>query len=278
MGSKTRPTLQRVLDEPCSYLLWPRAALMQLANPTIAPTEVEEGAYANRGAQRWSGTLNYLRMVAAGDPEVEKLLVREVNRIHASVRVRGPQDAPNKRPVFDADNQRWVAATWFLSMIDTYRLLVSEIDDDVLDELLADFARVGSILQMRVDQWPSDFASFTEYVERVQATFPARLPQSGVDDDPEQLLPGDVAAQVFSAYSLPRRFVRWAPRIRLITWGMAGPQLRAIYGIDWTDATQARFDTTVRQLHRITARHPLRRLRARRTTRRAIAALRAASA
>ncbi|GEE00895.1 hypothetical protein nbrc107696_13410 [Gordonia spumicola] len=245
---------------------------MQLAHPAIAPTEAQSGAYANRGAQRWSGTVNYLRMVAGGDDEVNRLLVREVNRVHAGVRV--PDGSAVRRPAFDADNQRWVAATWFLSMIDVYRLLVSDIDDDVLDLLLADFARVGSILQMDLDDWPRDFTAFEEYVAAVQEGFPSSLPRSGPDADPEQVLPGDVAAQVFSAYSLPFRFVRWAPRIRVLTWGMAGPDLRTVYGIDWNDETQRRFEATVRRLRRITARHPFRRRRARRSTRRAIDGLR----
>ncbi|AVL99842.1 hypothetical protein C6V83_05650 [Gordonia iterans] len=75
-----------MLDEPSSCLLWPRAALMQLAHPAIAHTEVESGAYANRGTERWRATMEYLRLVAGADDETLRFLVREVNRIHASVR------------------------------------------------------------------------------------------------------------------------------------------------------------------------------------------------
>lgn len=251
MSTKRRPTLRRVLDEPSSYLLWPRAALMQLAHPSIAPTEVESGAYANRGAQRWRATIDYLRLVAEGDDDTLDRLVREVNRIHATVSVpEGHDGHRSRRPVFDSDGQRWVAVTWFLSMVDTYRLLISEIDDDVLDQLLADFARVGGLLQMDVSGWPADYAGLTELVAGVERGYPPRLPRSGPDAPPEQLLPGDVAASVFSAYSLPLRYVRWAPKVRLLTWGMAGPLLRGVYGIEWTDDHQARFERQARRWRR----------------------------
>ena len=87
MAAKSRPSLRQVLDEPVIDLLWPRAALMQLANTSIAPTEVESGAYGNRGAQRWQATMDYLRLIAGSDDESLAMLVREVNRVHATVRV-----------------------------------------------------------------------------------------------------------------------------------------------------------------------------------------------
>ncbi|MEZ5210776.1 oxygenase MpaB family protein [Gordonia sp. (in: high G+C Gram-positive bacteria)] len=277
MSTKSRPTLRRVLDEPSSYLLWPRAALMQLAHPSIAPTEVESGAYANRGAQRWRATIDYLRLVAEGDDDTLDRLVREVNRIHATVSVpeRRAGGGP-RRPVFDSDGQRWVAATWFHSMIETYRLLISDIDDDVLDRLLADFARVGGLLQMDVSDWPEDYARFTEFVRCGELSYPVMLPRSEPDAPPEQLLPGDVAASVFSAYSLPLRYVRWAPKVRLVTWGMAGPVLRGVYGIEWSDEHQARFEHQARRWRRLLALWPgaLRRRNGRKGRRKAAQRLR----
>lgn len=257
MSGKSRPTLQRVLDEPSSYLLWPRAALMQLAHPSIAPTEVDSGAYGNRGAQRWRATIEYLRLIAGADDETLRLLIREVNRIHATVRLpeRPGVDGP-RRPVFDSANQSWVAATWFASMIDTYRLFISDIDPDVLDQLVVDFGRVGGVLQMNVDDWPGDYAEFEGYIRAVEQRYPVRLPRSGPEASPEHLLPGDVAAQVFSTYSLPRRYLRWAPKVRLLTWGMAGATVRGVYGIEWTDGHQERFERQARRLRRTLALWP----------------------
>ena len=240
-----------MLDEPISYLLWPRAALMQLAHPSIAPTEVESGAYGNRGAHRWRATIEYLRLVASDDDESVRLLIREVNRIHASVRqpVDHDVDGP-RRPAFDSANQGWVAATWLHSLIDAYRLMISDIDDDVLDQLVVDFERVGGLLQMTLDEWPQDYAAFLRYIEAGERTFPARLPRSDSRDAPERLLPGDVAAQVFSTYSLPFRYVRMAPTVRLLTWGAAGPQVREIYGVEWSQEHQQLFDKRVRRWRR----------------------------
>lgn len=265
-----------MLDEPSSYLLWPRAALMQLAHPSIAPTEVHSGAYGNRGAQRWRATIEYLRLLAGTDDQTLRLLIREVNRIHASVRLPEDGEAAPRRPVFDSANQSWVAATWFQSMVDTYRLLISDIDADVLDQLVVDFGRVGGVLQMDVSDWPGDYAEFEGYIRDVEQRYPERLPRSTSEAPPEQLLPGDVAAQVFSTYSLPRRYLRWAPKVRLLTWGMAGENVRGVYGIEWTDELQERFERQGRRWRRTLAMWPgvLRRRNGRRQRRRSATRLR----
>ena len=101
----------------------------------------------------------WMRMAAEADPESMAMYVREVNRVHAAVRV--PDDEIHaRRPTFDPGNQLWVAATWFQSMIDTYSLLVCEIDDDVRDDLLAEFAKVATFLQVREESWPADMQAF----------------------------------------------------------------------------------------------------------------------
>ena len=246
MSHVRRPSLGQVLDEPIVMLLWPRAALMQLAHPWISPTEVESGSYGHRGWHRWEATIMWMRMAAEADPESMARYVREVNRVHAAVRV--PVDEIHaRRPTFDRGNQLWVAATWFQSMLDTYTLLISEIDDDVREALLAEFARVATFLQVRPEDWPADMAAFNAYRIEQEAMFPTRIPRSDAATPPERPLPGDLAHQVFSTYSLPYRRVRQAPTTRLLTWGLAGENLRTAYGIDWSTDRQAQFRRAARK-------------------------------
>ena len=245
MGRRSRPTLQQVLDDSVSTLLWPRAALMQLADPAVAQTEVDSGGYGNRSSHRWSRTIEYMRMVAALDDDGMTSLIREVNRIHASIRVPEGSAGSRRKPAFDPDFQVWVAATWCVSMLDVYQLLVAPIDDDVLDVLVADFARVGTTLQMRAADWPVDHAALRRFVREGEARYPIPLPRSGPDDPPELVREGDVGFQVFTTYSHKRRMIKQMPRIRLFTWGMAGPTVRAAYGVEWTDDHQLRFEKDV---------------------------------
>ncbi|MGP3708096.1 oxygenase MpaB family protein [Gordonia paraffinivorans] len=266
---RSHPDLAQVLHEPVIYLMWPRAALMQLAHPGVAPTEVESGVYGIRGAGRWAGTVNYLRVAACGDDEQRRVLAREVNRVHARVRV--PADAPagGRRPAFDPRNQLWVATTWFVSIVDTYSLFVRPLDDDAVAGLYEQFQRIGTLLQMSPGDWPADLDQLRAYVAYVEGNYPAALPRSA-SSDPEHVTAGDVAAQVFSTYSMPRRYVRLLPRIRLLTWGMAGERLRSIYGIEWSADHEHRFRRTVRTVARWQSccPGPLRRRHGRRQARR----------
>lgn len=262
--------MAQVLNEPVIYLMWPRSVLMQLAHPDIAATEVVSGVYGNRGAQRWAGTIEYLRVAIGGRDEHRRDLIRDVNAVHAAVRV--PDDHPEgvRRPVFDPRLQRWVVATWFVSIVDTYRLLVGPLDDDTVERLYREFQPAGTLLQMGPADWPADVAALRAYVAYMEGEFPARLPRSGPDDPPEFATPGDVAAQVFSTYSLRRRYVRRIGRVRLLTWGMAGEGLRSVYGIEWTAAHDRRFERCVRSIRRLHTYWPgtLRRRHGRRVTRR----------
>ncbi|WP_375295635.1 oxygenase MpaB family protein [Gordonia sp. GONU] len=47
---------------------------------------------------------------------------------------------------------------------------------------------------------------------------------------------------------MPWRYVRHLPRIRLLTWGMAGERLRSIYGVEWSADHEHRFRRTVRMV------------------------------
>lgn len=246
MSTRSRPDLQRVLNEPVIYLMWPRAALMQLAHDDIAPTEVQSGVYGIRGARRWAGTVNYLRIATSTDADDIRALVREVNRIHADVRVPPGHPPQRRRPAFDPRHQRWVAATWFTSIVDTYQLFISPLADDVVEALYQEFWPVGTLLQMTDADWPADVAALRDYVTYMESEYAPHRPRSDPSAPPEQATAGDVATQVFATYSLPWRYVRQIPRVRLITWGMAGPALRSIYGIEWTPDHEFRYHRAVR--------------------------------
>lgn len=222
---------------------------MQLTHSGVAPTEVESGVYGVRGAGRWAGTVNYLRIAVAGDEDSVRDLVREVNKVHANVRVPAGTPPDERRPAFDPRNQLWVATTWFVSIIDTYQLFVCPLDDEVIDELYRQFQRVGTLLQMRPDDWPEDLVTLRRYLDYVEGDYPAALPRS-TSDDPEHVTAGDVAAQVFATYSMPWRYVRHVPRLRLLTWGMAGERLRSVYGVDWSIDQERRHLRAVRTVRR----------------------------
>lgn len=258
--------MAQILDEPSVFLMWPRAALMQLANEDISPTEVTSGAYAARGARRWSSTIGYLRIVLTGDDATIGEVVRAVNRVHADVGVPDEQKQNKRRPVFDPKYQLWVSATWFVSIIDTYELLVSPIDSDVLDGLYREFWAIGNVLQMSDSVWPDDVSAFYRYVQFVETGYPESMPRSLPDDDPEYVTPGDIAAQVFASYSLPRRYLRFSPLIKVLTWGMAGERLRRVYDVPWTEHEQARFVRAVRRIRMLHRVYPAR-LRRRRSRR-----------
>jgi uncharacterized protein (DUF2236 family) len=133
--------------------------------------------------------------------------------------------------------------------------------DALADELYADYARLGTTLDMPAELWPPTRAAFASYVDQ-------RMTELGVTDDARQ-----IAYDLFAPITAPAWLRAGLPLGRRLTLELLPPQLRSAYGFDWTERDQrraARAWGVIRFLARITPqrlrswpyRHCLKRLRA----------------
>src|SRR5690606_28958854 len=152
-----------------------------------------------------------------------------VNRVHAQVYATPQSPVPYK--AFDPDLQLWVAACLYWGFADTWRRLHGPADVTLAAGFYAHAASLGTTLQVRPGQWPTDLAAFERYWQ-------AELAQVRIDAPVRAYLTA-VAELKF----LPRLIsFSLGPLNRFITAGFLPPPVREAMHFAWSARQQKRFD------------------------------------
>lgn len=210
-----------------------RSILLQLADPAIGHGVARHSDFASRPLDRLRGTLTYVYAVTFGTPEEAAAATRTVNRAHGPVH----GDAGAGRPAYNAftpELQLWVAATLYDSAITMHELIYGPLDDAVAERVYQDYAELGTALQVPPEMWPRDRAAFrlywNEHLTRLRTDATTRA----------------VAAQLLHPATGPIWLRLGMPLGRLLTVGLLPPEVRALFDLPWSDASQRRFDRTIR--------------------------------
>lgn len=211
--------------------------VMQLAQLPVghgvARSSVDSGRIDLHPIKRTRTTLSYLMIALLGTEDERDYMRREVNRAHRQVR-SGPDD-PVPYNAFDTDLQLWVAACLYKGVEDVHRVLFGAPDPETADIVYRHASRLGTTLQVREDQWPSDREAFQRYwdeqVERIE-----------MDDLTREYLLGVAEARF---YGPPFTWVL-SPLARFLTAGFLPPAFRAELGLDWDAGRQRWFETSMR--------------------------------
>ena len=189
------------------------AILLQVADPVIAAGVAHHSDFATRPLARLHGTLTYLYVTEFGTPEEAAAIARHVGAAHRSV--PGAQDE---------QLQLWVAATLYWTALEVHELVLGGRGEDngVRDDeqLLAEFAAVGTALGMPQSLWPSDTAAFAAYWARRQGGLE-------VGEDARR-----VARDLLHPSTVPWWMQRLMPTVRLVTTALLPPTLRDAYGLE----------------------------------------------
>ncbi len=227
-----------------------RAILLQVANPVVAAGVHKHSDFAHRPLHRLHNTLTFVYAVVLGTLDEGRLVAGFVNRAHAPV-----------AGATDASHQLWVAATLYETAVRVHRIVNGPLDDATADALYRDYSRLGTVLQVPPDAWPSDRAAFARYwtaaVESLTVTDEAR----------------SIAHDLFRPVTAPLWLRAALPLGALLTASLLPPTLRDAYGIAWSRARRRRARLAwgvIRSLARLTprrlrewpARHYLKALRA----------------
>jgi uncharacterized protein (DUF2236 family) len=224
-----------------------RAILLQLADPAVGHGVAHHSDFASRPLDRLHATLTYVYAVAFGTPGDIAAVVRRVNRAHGPV--HGAAD--DGSPAYNAFNpalQLWVAATLYDSAMAVRELVYGPLTDVELDELYAQYADVGTTLQMPATLWPPDRAAFNRYWQEHLDRLATDTTTRGAA---RQLLYPPVGPVLFRGFM---------PLVRLLTVGLLPPRVRELYGLRWTPNSERRFTRVFRIVSVVYPRLP-RRLR-----------------
>lgn len=193
-----------------------RAILLQVADPVVGAGVAAHSDFANRPVHRLDATLRYVYAVVLGDERAATEAPRHVDRAHAPV-----------RGASDPERQRWVAATLYDTAVQVQERVGARIPHPLAEEMLREYAALGTRLRMPVELWPGDHAAFTRYWDGALATLE-------VGEDARRI------ARDLLHPPHPQVALRLAlPLVRLVTAGLLPPALREAYGLPW-DARRAR--------------------------------------
>ncbi|HEY8699835.1 MAG TPA: oxygenase MpaB family protein [Arthrobacter sp.] len=210
-----------------------RAILMQIANPAVGHGVAEHSNFAERPLDRLRATMTYVYAVVYGTEDQLAAARRRVNRAHAAVR-REPDESSRGYNAFDAQSQLWVVATLYDTVVTVYEKIYGEMDEETADRVYREYARIGTTLQLPEQLWPADRRAFAAYWQETLQT---------LETDAMTLR---VARDLLHPAGGPLWLRILMPPARFITAGLLPDQLRAGYGLPWSERHRRRFDRTMR--------------------------------
>jgi uncharacterized protein (DUF2236 family) len=216
------------------------AILLQVADPAIAAGVAHHSDFATRPLDRLHGTLTYLYVTEFGTPAEAAAIARHVGSAHRPV--PGAQDE---------QLQLWVAATLYQTAVEVHALVRRDESVRTDEQLLREFATVGTALGMPRSLWPADTAAFAAY-------WAARVGRLEVGDDARR-----VARDLLHPSTGPVWMRLAMPTVRLATAALLPPSLRDAYGLELDERRWSRLLRFARavypRLPRVLRHAPLRR-------------------
>lgn len=231
MPPPPRPGRRRLADVGAEAVLIAgggRAILLQIADPAIGHAIARHSGFASDPFRRLRHTLTFVYALVYGSPQQVTAARAMVNRAHRDVVSR--PDASPRYDAHDADLQLWVAATLYDTAVVMQRRVIGPLDDADLDAIYADYAVVGTALQMPAASWPADRAAFDAY-------WAARMPFLTADDTVRA-----VSRRLLHPRSAPLWLRCAMPLGRLVTAGLLPPALRTAFELPWSPARERRFE------------------------------------
>ncbi|QDZ14881.1 oxygenase MpaB family protein [Humibacter ginsenosidimutans] len=138
------------------------AILLQLANPSVGRGVAEHSDFASRPYDRLIGTLTYVTAVASGTGDDLRAARRIVGEAHAPVRGDEREGSP-AYSAYDPQLQLWVTATLYWSAMQVQERVFGPLSPAAADRIYAEFAAVGTTLQLPAGLWPATRSSFDAY-------------------------------------------------------------------------------------------------------------------
>ena len=221
------------------------AILLQLAHPSVGRGVAEHSDFASRPYDRLVGTLTYVTAVACGTQDDVRAMRRVVDRAHGPVH-GGPNRVEPAYTAIDPDLQLWVTATLYWTAVRVYERVFGRLDEASADRVYRECAAVGTSLQLPTDAWPATRADFDEYwrdaLEHLSVLPAARR----------------VSGDLLRAERAPLWMRALMPWARLATVALLPAELRAQYGLAFTERNRRRYERMMSLTAAVYPRLPMR--------------------
>jgi uncharacterized protein (DUF2236 family) len=220
-----------------ALLAGPANVIMQLSHPAVGygvkESRVESGRIDRHPIKRARTTFTYLAVATRGNAEQQKAYRKAVTQAHAQV--TSTEESPVKYNALDPELQRWVAACLYKGGVDVRRMFSGEMDDETADQHYRDSMALGTMLQMRPENWPADRPAFDKYWDE-------QLEKIHIDDTIREFL-YPIAVARLRGLQLPRPLQHINESIaRLITTGFLPQRFRDEMKLEWNSSKQREFD------------------------------------
>lgn len=233
----------RLNAERIVILGWGRAVLLQLAHPLVAAGVAQHSGFRASPldrARRFRRTLDAMLTFTYGSPEEAARIAAHINGIHDRVNGHLPQttgSTPAGSPysAHDPELLRWVHATLLDSTLRTFEQFIGPLSPELQDRYCAEATSIGPLLGIPDALLPRTRQELDDYI--------------GVMLGGNVIAVGDIARELAGdllgvnrglagLLELPLMF-----SYRLATAGLLPRPVRDAYGLRWTGAHQALFDT-----------------------------------
>jgi uncharacterized protein (DUF2236 family) len=225
---------------------WGRAVLMQFAHPLVAEgvaTHSQFRASPIDRMRRFRRTLNAMLAFTYGSTAEAQVVADHINGIHDRVNgnlrsATGDVPYGMRYSAHDPELLRWVHATLLDSTLRTYELFVEPLTIEAQDRYCREAMTVGPLLGIPDELLPTNRTELSAYIDAMIGSETIT-----VGDTARQLAANllGISPGVAGVLELPLVF-----SYRLATAGLLPACLRESYGLRWTLAHQALFDTGTR--------------------------------
>jgi uncharacterized protein (DUF2236 family) len=226
--------IRRIGGEPVMFLGAQRALLLQIAHPLVGAAVDDHSTFRRLPVRRlWATADTMLLMVwgRGGEPATAR---RRIMAIHDGVRgalpdAVGPHDVDTPYSAHDPRLLRWVWGTLVETMVAVHVRWLGPLDHRARADLLDDWRRFATFFGLPASSLPPTWMAFKDWFLAEQ----------------EQLAVGPAARRVSQAILDPPLW--FVPRTvkqayALIAAGLLPPDLRAAYGIAWSDTEQTELE------------------------------------
>jgi len=220
-----------------ALLAGPANVIMQLSHPAVGygvkESRVESGRIDRHPIKRARTTFTYLAVATRGNAEQQKAYRKAVTQAHAQV--TSTEESPVKYNALDPELQLWVAACLYKGGVDVRRMFSGEMDDETADQHYRDSMALGTMLQMRPENWPADRPAFDKYWDE-------QLEKIHIDDAIREFL-YPIAVARLRGLQLPGPLQHMNESIAcLITTGFLPQRFRDEMKLEWNNSKQREFD------------------------------------